>query len=129
MYLPFHNQWQYGCWYNGYMRIGTYLDQTQAMVKMCSQKFDLHMRSICTSKCFACVWAHAYVLACLSWRVWNSIKNCAWRHFIRKGKWSKVLNKVNRVRKISKNLESFLEISPMQRRVLPSYKLQDHAHE
>ena len=41
------------------MRIGTYLDQTQAMVKMCSQKFDLHMRSICTSKCFACVWAHA----------------------------------------------------------------------
>ena len=30
---------------------------------------------------------------------------------------------------ISKNLQSFLEISPMQKEVLSSHKLQDHAYE
>ena len=30
---------------------------------------------------------------------------------------------------ISKNLQSFLEISPMQKEVLPSLKLQDHGYE
>ena len=31
--------------------------------------------------------------------------------------------------KTSKDLQSFLEISPMQKEVLPSHKLLDHAYE
>ena len=33
------------------------------------------------------------------------------------------------VENIVKNLQSFLEISPMEKEVLPSYKLWDHAYE
>ena len=46
-----------------------------------------------------------------------------------KGKRSKTLSKVKPVKNISKNLQSFLEISPMQKEVFPSHKLQDHAYE
>ena len=45
------------------------------------------------------------------------------------GKRSKTLNEVKPVENISKNPQSFLEISPVQKEVLLSHKLQDHAHE
>ena len=48
---------------------------------------------------------------------------------IDKGKRNKTLSKVKPVKNISKNLQSFLEISPMQKEVLLSHKLQDHAYE
>ena len=48
---------------------------------------------------------------------------------IDRGKRSKTLSDVKPVKDISKNLESFLEISPVQKEVLPSHKLQDHAYE
>ena len=48
---------------------------------------------------------------------------------INRGKKSKMLSEVKPVEKISKNLQNFLEISPMQKEVLPSHKLRDHAYE
>ena len=36
---------------------------------------------------------------------------------------------VKPVENISKNLQNFLEISPVQIEVLPSHKLEDHAYE
>ena len=45
------------------------------------------------------------------------------------GKRSKALSEVKQVESISKNLQSFLEISSMQKEVLFSHKLQDHAYE
>ena len=45
------------------------------------------------------------------------------------GKRSKTLSEVKLVESISKNLQSFLEISLMQREVLLSHKLRDHAYE
>ena len=44
------------------------------------------------------------------------------------GKRSKTLSEVKPVENISKNLQSFLEISDVQKEVLLSHK-QDHAHE
>ena len=38
-------------------------------------------------------------------------------------------SEVKQVENISKNLQSFLEISPMQKEVLPSHKLRDHVYE
>ena len=43
------------------------------------------------------------------------------------GKRSKTLSEVKQVENISKNLQSFLEIQPVQKEVLPSHELQDHA--
>ena len=40
-----------------------------------------------------------------------------------RGKRSNTLSEVKSVKNISKNLQSFLEISPMQKEVLPSHKL------
>ena len=48
---------------------------------------------------------------------------------IDKGKKSKTLSEVKPVENISKNLQSFLEISPVPKEVLPSHKLRDHAFE
>ena len=48
---------------------------------------------------------------------------------IDRGKRSKILSEVKPVENISKNPQSFLEISPVQKEVLPSHKLQDHAYE
>ena len=48
---------------------------------------------------------------------------------IDRGKRSKTLSEVKPVKNISKNLQSFLEISCMEKEVLLSYKLQDHASE
>ena len=48
---------------------------------------------------------------------------------INKGKRSKILSEVKLVENISKNLKSFLEISPVQKEVLVSHKLQDHVYE
>ena len=45
------------------------------------------------------------------------------------GKRSMTLSEVKQVRNISKNLQSFLEISPMQKEVLLEHKLRDHAYE
>ena len=46
-----------------------------------------------------------------------------------RGKRIKILSEVKPVENISKNLQSFLEISPVQKEVLLSHKLQDHAYE
>ena len=48
---------------------------------------------------------------------------------IDRGKRSKRLSEVKPGENISKNLQSFLEISPVQKEVLFSHKLQDHAYE
>ena len=48
---------------------------------------------------------------------------------IDKGKTSKPLSDVKPVENISKNQQSFLEISPKQNKVLLSHKVQDHAYE
>ena len=45
------------------------------------------------------------------------------------GKRSKTLSLVKPVQNISKNLQSFLEISPKQKEIFPSHKLWDHAYE
>ena len=48
---------------------------------------------------------------------------------IDRGKRIKTLSEVKQVENISKNVQSFLEISPMEKEDLPSHKLQDHAYE
>ena len=47
---------------------------------------------------------------------------------INRGK-SNTLSEVKSVKNISKNLQSFPEISSVQKEVLPSNKLQNHAYE
>ena len=46
---------------------------------------------------------------------------------INRGKRSKTLNEVKAVENINKNLGSFLEISPVQKEVFLSHKLQEHS--
>ena len=41
----------------------------------------------------------------------------------------KKLSEVKQVKNISKNLQSFLELRPVQKEVLPSHKLRDHVYE
>ena len=48
---------------------------------------------------------------------------------INKRKISKTLNELKLVKNINKNSESFLEVSPVQKQVPPSHKLQDHVYE
>ena len=48
---------------------------------------------------------------------------------IHRGKISNTLSEVKPVKNISKNLQSFVEISPVQKEVLLSHKLPDHAYE
>ena len=48
---------------------------------------------------------------------------------IDRGKRSKILNEVKPVENVSRNLQNFVEISPVQKEVLPSHKLGDHAYE
>ena len=48
---------------------------------------------------------------------------------IDRGKRSKTLSEVKVGKNICNNLQSFLEISPMQKEVLLSHKLRDHAYE
>ena len=48
---------------------------------------------------------------------------------INRGKKNKTMSGVKPVKNISKNLQSFLEISPVQKEVLPLHKLQDHVYE
>ena len=48
---------------------------------------------------------------------------------IGRGKRIKTLSEVKPVENISKNLQSFLEKSSMQKEVLLSHKLRDHAYE
>ena len=60
----------------------------------------------------------------LSRKLWITTKK-----MINRRKTSKTLNEVKLVKIIIKNLQGFLEISPMQKEVLLSHKLQDHAYE
>ena len=48
---------------------------------------------------------------------------------INRGKRNKTLSEVKAVENISKTLQSFLQISHVQKEVLPSHKLQDDAYE
>ena len=48
---------------------------------------------------------------------------------IDRGKRSKTLHEVKSVKNISKYLQSFLEISPVQKKDLLSHKLRDYAYE
>ena len=48
---------------------------------------------------------------------------------IDRGKRSKKPSELKLVENISKNLHSFLKIPSVQKKVLPSHKLQDHAYE
>ena len=48
---------------------------------------------------------------------------------INKGKRSKTLSEAKPAENISKNLQSFLEINPLQKEDLLLHKLQDHAYE
>ena len=56
-------------------------------------------------------------------------KLCTKTKVIDRGKRKRTLSQVKPVENISKNQQSFLEISPVQKKVLPSHKLQDHAYE
>ena len=47
---------------------------------------------------------------------------------IDRGKQSKILNKVKPVENISKNLQSFLDVSLLQKEVLPSHKFHQDQH-
>ena len=48
---------------------------------------------------------------------------------IDRGKRSKTLSEVKQVENVSKNMQSFLEISPVEKEVVLTYKLPDHAYE
>ena len=48
---------------------------------------------------------------------------------IDRGKRSKILNEVKSDENINKSPQGFLEIRPMQKEVVPSHNLQDHAFE
>ena len=48
---------------------------------------------------------------------------------IDRGKISKIPSEVKPVKNISKNPQNFLDISPVQKEILLSHKLQDHACE
>ena len=48
---------------------------------------------------------------------------------IDRGKRNKTLSEVKQVENISKNLQRFLEINPVQKKALPSHKLRDFAYE
>ena len=48
---------------------------------------------------------------------------------IDRGKRSKTLSEIKPVENIGKNLQSFLEITPVQKEVILSHKLRDHAYE
>ena len=48
---------------------------------------------------------------------------------ISRGKRSKTLSEVKPVENINKNLQCFLEISPVQKEVVLSHKLRDHVYE
>ena len=60
---------------------------------------------------------------------WNQKPCIEMRKVIDRGKRSKILSEVKPVENISKNLQSSLEISCMQKEVLPSHKLHNHAYE
>ena len=51
------------------------------------------------------------------------------KNMINRGKRSKALSEVKPVENVRKNPQIILEISFMQKEVLPSHKLQDHAYE
>ena len=50
------------------------------------------------------------------------------KEVIDRGKGIKTLSEVKPVENISENLQSFLEISPMQKEVLPVHKLEDYIY-
>ena len=48
---------------------------------------------------------------------------------VNKGKRLKALSEVNAIEHTNKNPPSFLEISSVQKKVLPPHRLQNHAYE
>ena len=50
------------------------------------------------------------------------------KEVIDRGKGIKTLSEVKPVENMSENLQSFLEISPMQKEVLPAHKLEDYIY-
>ena len=60
---------------------------------------------------------------------WNQKLWIKLKKVIDRRKRSKTLSEVKQVKNINKNMQSFLEISPVQKEVLLSHKLQDHAYE
>ena len=60
---------------------------------------------------------------------WNQKPCTKLKKLINEGKRSKALSEIKKVENINKNLQSFLEMSPMQKEVLFSHKLKDHAYE
>ena len=48
---------------------------------------------------------------------------------INRGERSRLLSEVNPVENVGNTIQSFLEISPLQKEVLLSHKLRDHGYE
>ena len=62
-------------------------------------------------------------------RTSSMLKKVKKKKVIDRGKRSKTLSQVKPVENMRKNLQSFLEVSPVQKEVLLSHKLQDRAYE
>ena len=60
---------------------------------------------------------------------WNQKPCTKLKKVIDRGKTSKTLSEVKPVKDISKNLQSFLEITPVLKEFLLPHKLRDHAYE
>ena len=60
---------------------------------------------------------------------WNQKLCTKLKNVIDRGKRSKALSEVKPVENINKNLQSFLEVRPVQKEVPLLYKLRDHAYE
>ena len=61
---------------------------------------------------------------------WNRNKNCIMtKKVINRGKRSKTLSEAKLIENVSKNPQSFVDISPVQKEVFLSHKLQGHAYE
>ena len=65
----------------------------------------------------------------LCWMKQNQKPCTKTKKVIDKGKKGKTLSEVKPIENMSKNLQSFLVISLMQKEVLPPHKLRDHAYE
>ena len=63
-----------------------------------------------------------------SWLWGNQVTVTKRKKVTDRGKRSKTLNEVKPAENISKNPQSLLEMSPVQKEVVPSHKLQNHAY-
>ena len=74
-----------------------------------------------------CRWVDWENLIYISWKSQKPYRKT--KKGIYRGKRSKILSELKPVENIGKNLQSFLEIIPAQKEVLPSHKLRDHTYE